>query len=154
MNHSKKGMRDMAYKETRDDLLAGFYRMLLEAERAGVQSLNEIIPLIEDTILKSHLLTYLRDEGMNCQILTALIKNLGHEPGSKTGDFIDKIRALNSTDEKLDLLIRGQEWVAKQIRYNRELINSASSMFFVEAIKIQHEKNVDTMKQLHQNKSQ
>jgi len=100
------------------------------------------------------LLTYLGDEGMNCQILTTLIKNLGHEPGSTTGDFIDKIRALNSTDEKLDLLIRGQEWVAKQIRYNRELINSASSMFFVEAIKIQHEKNVDTMKQLHQNKSQ
>ncbi len=144
----------MEYKDNRDNLLADFYRMLLEAERAGVQSINEIVPLVDDDDLKSHLLTYLRDEGMNCQILTTLIKNLGQDPGSRIGDFIDKIRALNSTDEKLELLIKGQEWVVKQIRYNRELIHPASSVFFIEAIKIQHEKNVDTMKQLHQNKSQ
>lgn len=144
----------MEYKKTKDDLLVDFYRMLLEAERAGVKSLNEIMPLIEDGHLKSHLLIYLRDEGMNCQILTTMIKNLGQDPGDRTGDFIDKIRALDSTDEKLKLLIKGQEWVAKQIRYNRELINSASSMFFVEAIKIQHEINVDNLKQLLQIKSQ
>ncbi|MBP7736538.1 MAG: hypothetical protein KA369_11240 [Spirochaetes bacterium] len=144
----------MDNKEKHEDLLADFYRMLLEAERAGVKSLNEIMPLIEDGDLKSQLLIYLRDEGMNCQILTNLIKNLGQDPGERTGDFIDKIRALDSTDEKLKLLIKGQEWVAKQIRYNRELINSASSMLFVEAIKIQHEKNVDIMKQLLQIKSQ
>ncbi len=143
----------MEYKDKNDTALADFYRMLLEAERAGVQSINEIIPLMKDGDLKSHLLHYLRDEGMNCQILTALIKNLGQEPGNRTGDFIDKIRALDSTDEKLKLLIRGQEWVAKQIRYNRELINMASSVFFMEAIKIQHEENVDLMKQLLQIKT-
>lgn len=150
MNHLKKGINNMDSNGKSDYLLADFYRILLEAERAGVQSLNEILPLIEDGDIKSHLQIYLRDEGMNCHILTTLIKNLGQDPGDRTGDFIDKIRALDSKDEKLKLLIKGQEWVAKQIRYNRELINSASSMFFVEAIKIQHEINVDMMKQLLQ----
>lgn len=154
MNHLKTNINNMDNKDTGDNLLADFYRMLLEAERAGVQSINEIIPLVDDDDLKSQLRNYLRDEGMNCQILTTLIKNLGQDPGGKTGDFIDKIRAINSTDEKLKLLIKGQEWVVKKIRYNRELINTASSMFFIEAIKIQHEKNVDMMKQLLQIKTQ
>lgn len=73
---------------------------------------------------------YLRDEGINCQILTALIKNLGYEPGNKTGDFLEKIKSLKTTDEKLELLIKGQEWVEKQIRFNCEFIDSSSSCFF------------------------
>ena len=126
--------------------LSDFYIKLLEAERAGVKSINDIMPSVSDMELKSLMERYLRDEGMNCQILSSLIKNLGYEPGNKTGDFADKIKALSNTSEKLELLIKGQEWVAKQIRYNRELINSASSRLFLEAIKVQHEDNVDTMK--------
>ena len=128
--------------------LADFYRVLLEAERAGVQSISDIIPSVEEGELKSIMARYLRDEGMNCQMLIALIKNLGYEPGNRTGDFAEKIRVLNSTGEKLALLVKGQEWVAKQIRYNRELIETASSRFFLEAIKIQHEENVDSMKKI------
>lgn len=128
--------------------LSDFYRILLEAERAGVQSISDIIPSVEDGELKSIMTRYLRDEGMNCQMLIALIKNLGFEPGNKTGDFVEKIKALDTTEEKLQLLIKGQEWVAKQIRYNRELIDTASSRFFLEAMKIQHEENVDLMKHI------
>ncbi len=128
--------------------LTDFYRIILEAERAGVQSISDILPSLEEGELKSLMTNYLRDEGMNCQILTALIKNLGYEPGSKTGDFVEKIKALNTTEEKLELLSKGQEWVAKQIRYNRELIDSTSSSFFMEAMKVQHEENVDTMKKM------
>jgi hypothetical protein len=134
--------------------LADFYRILLQAERAGVQSINEIIPVLEEGELKSLMARYLRDEGMNCQILITFIKNIGHEPGNKTGDFLEKIRAFDTVKEKLELLIRGQEWVAKQIRFNRELIDSASSRFFLEAVKVQHEENVDMMKRLMQINSQ
>lgn len=130
--------------------LVDFYRVLLEAERAGVQSISEILPEVEDENLKSVMTRYLRDEGMNCQILIAFIKNLGGDPGSKTGDFINKIRALKTLNEKLELLIKGQEWVAKQIRYNRELIDISSSSFFLEAVKVQHEENVDLMKKMIQ----
>ena len=91
---------------------------------------------------------YMRDEGMNCQILVSFIKKLGEEPGNKTGDFIDKILSLDTLHEKLELLVRGQEWVAKQIRYNRGLIDTPSSLYFMEAMKTQHEENVDRMKKL------
>ncbi len=132
--------------------LADFYRIILEAERAGVQSIGDILPSVADEELKSLMTNYLRDEGMNCQILISLIKNLGYEPGNKTGDFVEKIRALKTVEEKIELLSKGQEWVARQIRYNRELIDSASSSFFMEAIKVQHEENVDTMKKILQSK--
>jgi len=135
-------------EKDQNKMLTDFYRVLLEAERAGVQSINEIIPSVDEGELKSLMTRYLRDEGMNCQMLITLIKNLGDEPGTKTGDFIEKIRALNTTGEKLELLIKGQEWVAKQIRYNRELIDTASSRFFLEAMKVQHEENVDMMKKM------
>ncbi len=128
--------------------LADFYRKILEAERAGVQSISGIMNTLEDGELKMMMATYLRDEGMNCQVLISLIKNLGHEPGSKTGDFVGKINALPSLQEKLQLLVKGQEWVAKQIRYNRPLIETASSLYFMEAMKVQHEENVDRMKRM------
>ncbi|HOP31702.1 MAG TPA: DUF6306 domain-containing protein [Spirochaetota bacterium] len=128
--------------------LADFYRKILEAERAGVQSINEIISTLEDGELKSMMSSYLRDEGMNCQILISLIKNMNEDPGSKTGDFVEKIRALSTLEEKLALLIKGQEWVAKQIRYNRHLMDAASSLYFMEAMKVQHEENVDRMKRV------
>lgn len=130
--------------------LADFYIVLLEAERAGVQSISDIIPSVADGELKLLMEEYLRDEGMNCQMLIALIKNLGYEPGNKTGDFVNKIKELKTVSEKLELLIKGQEWVAKQIRYNRELMDKTSSRIFIEAMKIQHEENVDAMKKLLQ----
>lgn len=132
--------------QERKSRLADFYRILLEAERAGVQSINYILPSVEDGEIKSLMTRYLRDEGMNCQILISLIKNLGADPGNRTGDFVEKIRALQTTGEQLDLLIKGQEWVARQIRQNRDLIDTASDLLFLEAVKVQHEENVDMMK--------
>lgn len=132
--------------QERKSRLADFYRILLEAERAGVQSINYILPSVEDGEMKSLMTRYLRDEGMNCQILISLIKNLGADPGNRTGDFVEKIRALQTTGEQLDLLIKGQEWVARQIRQNRDLIDTASDLLFLEAVKVQHEENVDMMK--------
>jgi hypothetical protein len=91
-------------------------------------------------------MTFLQDEGMNCQIPRTFIKNADGEPTSKIGDFIDKMRALSTIEEQLTLLIKGQEWVAKYIRRNRELLLKTSDQMFMESIKIQHEENVDNLK--------
>jgi hypothetical protein len=128
--------------------LVEFYDKILEAERAGVQSTDELLRETTDAELKKLISSYFLDEGMNCGILSNLIKNTGRTPGNRTGDFIEKIRALKTVKEKLDLLVKGQEWVAKQIRYNREIISPASSLLFMEAIKAQHEENVDRLKKL------
>lgn len=125
--------------------LIAFYNRLLEAERAGVQALSDISAKVADKDQKKLLMTFIQDEGMNCQILRALIKNADGEPTTKTGDFIDKIRALPTIEEQILLLLKGQEWVARYIRKNRALLLKTSDRLFMEAIKIQHEENVDTL---------
>jgi hypothetical protein len=132
-------------QNTKIELIA-FYNRLLEAERAGVQALNDISSKVKDKDQKKLLMKFLQDEGMNCQILRTFIKNADGEPTSKVGDFIDKIRALSTIEEQLTLLIKGQEWVAKYIRRNRELLLKTSDQMFMESIKIQHEENVDNLK--------
>jgi hypothetical protein len=132
-------------QNTKTELIT-FYNRLLEAERAGVQALNDISSKVKDKDQKYLLMKFLQDEGMNCQIVRTFIKNIDGEPTSKVGDFIDKIRALSTIEEQLLLLIKGQEWVAKYIRRNRELLLKTSDHMFMESIKIQHEENVDTLK--------
>lgn len=68
--------------------------------------------------------------------------------GEKTGDFVRKVKGLEKIEAKLALLIKGQEWVAKQIRKNRALFIYGSGAMFMESIKIQHEENVDYLKRL------
>jgi nitronate monooxygenase len=134
--------------QSQNRALIAFYNHLLEAERAGVQVLIGLIPGVEDKNLKILLERFLRDEGMNCQIFSTIIKNSGEEPGKKTGDFVQKVKALEKMEDKLQLLARGQEWVAKQIRKNRALWVYGSAPVFMEAMKIQHEENVDDLKRI------
>jgi hypothetical protein len=122
------------------------WNMLLEAERAGVTVLGELVPQTEDPRLRELMKRFLKDEGVNCRILITLIEHLGAEPTKETGAFVDKVRALGTLAEKIELLIRGQEWVARKIREFRHLLPSGSPHLFLEAIKVQHEENVDALK--------
>jgi hypothetical protein len=132
--------------ETEITALLDFYNMLLEAERAGVTVLSEMNKQVEDQRLKPILEKFLRDEGVNCRILVSLIHDLNAKPSDKTGSFVDKMRALDNLDEKIQLLIRGQARVARKIKEFRFNLPAGSAYWFLEAIKIQHEENVDTLK--------
>jgi len=125
-----------------------FFNVLLEAERAGVEVLSSLAPQIENENLKNLLLNFLGDEGMNCQILAHLIKLNHGKISNKTGNFGHKFGPQMTHREKLALLARGQEWVVKQIRKNQHLCNAGSENFFLEAIKRQHEENVDALNAL------
>jgi hypothetical protein len=132
--------------ETETTTLLNFFNMLLEAERAGVTVLNELNMQVENRRFKPILEKFLRDEGVNCRILVSLIHDLNAKPSDKTGAFVDKIRALDNLDEKMQLLIRGQAWVARKIKEFRFNLPAGSTYLFLEAIKVQHEENVDTLK--------
>jgi hypothetical protein len=132
--------------ETETTTLLNFFNMLLEAERAGVTVLNELNMQVENRRFKPILEKFLRDEGVNCRILVSLIHDLNAKPSDKTGAFVDKIRALDNLDEKIQLLIRGQAWVARKIKEFRFNLPAGSTYLFLEAIKVQHEENVDTLK--------
>ena len=132
--------------KTDTNTLLDFYNMLLEAERAGVTVLSEMNKQVEDQRLKPILEKFLRDEGVNCRILVSLIHDLNANPSDKTGAFVDKIRALDKLNEKIQLLIRGQAWVARKIQEFQSLLPNGSACLFMDAIKVQHEENVDTLK--------
>jgi hypothetical protein len=125
--------------------LLDFYNMLLEAERAGVAVLGEMVQKVEEERLTAALKKFLRDEGANCRILMDLIHDLGEQPSDKTGAFVGKVRALETLDEKIQLLIRGQAWVARKIQEFHNLVPAGSPYLFLEAIKKQHEENVGTL---------
>jgi hypothetical protein len=125
--------------------LLDFYNMLLEAERAGVAVLGEMVQKVEEERLTAALKKFLRDEGANCRILMDLIHDLGEKPSDKTGAFVGKVRALETLDEKIQLLIRGQAWVARKIQEFHNLVPAGSPYLFLEAIKKQHEENVGTL---------
>ena len=126
--------------------LVNFYNMLLEAERAGVTVLSELNMQTEDRRLKLILKRFLRDEGVNCQVLVDLIYDLNAKPSDKTGAFVEKIRELENPDDKIQLLIRGQAWVARKIKEFRFILPTGSPYWFLKAIQLQHEENVDTLK--------
>jgi nitronate monooxygenase len=44
-----------------------------------------------------------------------MIRAAGGEPSSKTGAFREKVMALDTIESRLELLNRGQGWVAKRI---------------------------------------
>lgn len=125
--------------------LLDFYNMLLEAERAGVTVLSEMNKQVEDQRLKPIMKKFLRDEGVNCRILVSLIHDINAKPSDKTGAFVEKIRALDNLDDKIQLLIRGQAWVARKIQEFQSHLPTGSASLFMEAIKVQHEENVDTL---------
>jgi len=125
-----------------------FFNSMLAAERAGVEVLSGLLKEVEDKDMKIVLERFLRDEGMNCQIFSTLIRNTGEDPGKTTGDFVQKVKRLDNIRDKLNLLVKGQEWVARQIRKNRPLLAYGAEAVFMESIKIQHEENVDFLKRL------
>jgi len=135
---------DSVTDETRETI--AFLNRLLEAERAGVKVLARLIPDIRNETVAELARSFLRDEGMNCQVLKTMIENMRGTVSPAVGDFVEKVEALSSMEEKLDLLVRGQEWVARQIRKNRSMALTAPDRLFLESIKVQHEHNVDALK--------
>ena len=126
--------------------LLDLYNLLLESERAGVKVIGDLLFQTEDAGLRNLLKKFLRDEGLNCHILISLITDLDAKPTDKIGAFVDKVRDLNGLEEKIELLIRGQGWVSRKIHEFRHLLPKGSPNLFMEAIKIQHEENVDALK--------
>ena len=56
-----------------------------------------------------------RDEARNCSILIHLLLEAGATPSVRTGDFFDKGLAVADWEERLELLDRGQAWVARRL---------------------------------------
>jgi nitronate monooxygenase len=65
--------------------------------------------------LKEMLKKTAHDEGYYAGELAAHVRRLGGTPSNRTGDFVEKVRAVPDFKSKLELLNRGQRWVIRKI---------------------------------------
>ncbi len=98
-----------------DAALEQILNLLLESERAGVAALDKLIGEVRNDDLRRLLATSREDEAASAVALARLIREHGGAPSAKSGPFAAKIAAAGALAERLKLLIRGEEWVARKV---------------------------------------
>jgi len=98
-----------------DQQIENFLNTLGEAERAGGRVLHELTELASSLELRELLKKAGHDEGYWAGELAAHVRRLGGTASNQTGDFVDKVRAVENFRAKLELLNRGQRWVIRKI---------------------------------------
>jgi hypothetical protein len=99
---------------SRDEILA-LLNELLEAERAGARGAREMSAMGDSAPTRQALHDVARDEARFCAMLFGHITRLGETPSKRTGAFHEKLAALDTLDDRLQLLNRGQGWVVRKL---------------------------------------
>ncbi len=98
-----------------DAALEQILNLLLESERAGAVALERLAREVEHDELRRFLLAAKADEAQNAARISELIESGGGRPSDRTGPFAAKVAALGTLRERMGLLSRGQEWVARKV---------------------------------------
>jgi hypothetical protein len=128
-----------------DTQIEGFLNMMSEAERAGGRVLHELTDQAQSLELRELLKKVAHDEGYYAGELSAHVKRLGGSPSNKTGDFVEKVRAVGDFKGKLELLNRGQRWVIRQIDENLTAINDTRLHAFLKVMAKGHHVNIGAL---------
>ncbi|MNZ99982.1 hypothetical protein D3C78_1193270 [compost metagenome] len=95
---------------------AELLQTLLSAERAGAKVAGESLRQASDPAQRQLLQQVLKGEGDSCLHLLACLKHLGLEPNRETGAFYAKAMAIESLEERLLFVDKGQQWVIRKLR--------------------------------------
>jgi nitronate monooxygenase len=125
--------------------LEGFLNLLAEAERAGGRILNELTGQAKSLELREMLKKVGHDEGYYAGELAAHVRRLGGTPSTKTGDFVEKVRAVGDFREKLELLNRGQRWVIRKIEENVGAVGDEGLKAFLVVMAQGHRVNIGAL---------
>jgi hypothetical protein len=128
-----------------DTQLEGFLNTLGEAERAGGRVLHELTEMAKSPELRELLKKVGHDEGYYAGELSAHVRRLGGAPSNKTGDFVEKVRAVNDLRGKLELLNRGQRWVIRKIEENLPSLTDADLHAFLDLMAKGHHVNIGAL---------
>ncbi len=128
-----------------DSELENFLNLMGEAERAGGRVLHELTALASSAELRELLKKVGHDEGYYAGELAAHVRRLGGNPSNRTGDFVDKVRALPDLRGKLELLNRGQRWVIRKISEQTPSITDESLRAFLIVMAQGHEMNIGAL---------
>jgi Domain of unknown function (DUF6306) len=128
-----------------DGQLEGLLNTLSEAERAGGRVLHELTEMARAPELRELLKKVGHDEGYYAGELAAHVRRLGGAPSNKTGDFVEKVRAVNDFRGKLELLNRGQRWVIRKIEENLATLADADLRAFLVLMAKGHHVNIGAL---------
>jgi hypothetical protein len=95
--------------------LEDILNLLLESERAGVVALDGLVRQIKNDKLKHLLTTSREDESSTVRELEDLIRTAGGIPSQRIGPFAAKVAAAGVLSQQLELLIHGEEWMARKV---------------------------------------
>jgi nitronate monooxygenase len=121
---------------------------LLEAERAGVETLSRLIPEAPDSEARTLFEQVRDDEAWSCAGLARSIRALGGVMSEARGDFAAKVMAEPGLAARLELLNRGQAWVARRLDglIGEALPDDATS--FLREMKRRHLVNIEACARL------
>lgn len=121
---------------------------LLEAERAGVETLSRLFPEARSTEMRKLFEKVRNDEAWACAGLARSIKMLGGVMSERKGDFAGKLTSEPTLAARLRLLNRGQGWVVKRLDglLGETLLGSVSE--FLEEMKTRHTANIEACDRL------
>lgn len=89
---------------------------LLSAERAGAKVAGESLQQCEDPAQRKLLEQIRQGEVDSCRLVLNCLNHLGIEPNRETGAFYGKAMAIESLDERLPFVDKGQQWVIRKLR--------------------------------------
>jgi len=115
---------------------------LLEAERAGVFVARALLSEATDSAQSDLMAVILDGERESCQILGRTLLQMGTKGSAHVGDFAQKVMALENPEERLKLLIKGQEWVVRKLDEALETEPSAEIVMPLAEIRHVHEVNI------------
>jgi len=98
-----------------DQALAQILNLLLESERAGVIAIDHLLCEVTQPELRALLLTSREDEAATVNHLEQLIRSSGASPSDTVGPFAAKVAVAGAPQDRVKLLIHGEEWVARKV---------------------------------------
>lgn len=109
-------MNDSAHRTLSAEDEAALLQTLLSAERAGAKVAGESLRQTGDPSQRKLLQQVLKGEGDSCQHLLTCLRHLGLEPNRETGAFYAKAMTIESLEERLLFVDKGQQWVIRKLR--------------------------------------
>src|SRR5215813_3669538 len=119
--------------------------VLGDAERAGGRVLHELTGQARSLELRELLKKVAHDEGYYAGELSHHVRRLGGNASNKTGDFVEKVRAVGDFRGKLELLNRGQRWVIRKIEETLPAIEDHRLHAFLSVMAKGHHLNIGAL---------
>ncbi len=123
--------------------LENLLNRLLEAERAGHALLDTLSQTTAESGLKSLFTSFTEVEVSDVSILEGLIRLHGGRPSTAIGDFAQKVLRIEDLQGQIDLLSRGQAWVARTVEQALDLQPPPDIAAFLKEMANRHRHNVE-----------